>query len=167
VRVDGRPVCLFLPDRCTVREAARIAGLPLHRLTGRIGTGLTVTVNGELTVLPGTKGEAAPVHVNGRPASLDTVLQPQDEVQLGEARDGEPPKLRVRDLVKRWLAEQTAPGRDGRIRIQFENTWRDLPVWVRRNGLPAHPDEPVHDRDTFDIRFPRTAGELLQALGRS
>src|SRR5690606_9627677 len=27
VRVDGRPVCLFLPDRRTVREAARVAGI--------------------------------------------------------------------------------------------------------------------------------------------
>src|SRR5690606_17674881 len=78
VRVDGRPVCLFLPDRCTVREAARIAGLPLHRLTGRIGSGLTITVNGEVTVLPGTKGEPASIKVNGETASLDTVLKNQD-----------------------------------------------------------------------------------------
>lgn len=106
VRVDGRPVCLFLPDRCTVREAARIAGLPLHRLTGRMGSGLTVTVNGEPTVIPGTRGTAATVHVNNEPATLDTVLNNQDEVQLGEPRDGAPPLVTVGELVARWLAQQ-------------------------------------------------------------
>lgn len=166
VRVDGRPVCLFLPDRCTVREAARIAGLPLHRLTGRMGSGLTITVNGELQVIPGTRGTAAAVHVNGEPASLDTVLRNQDEVQLGEALDGEPPVLTVRTLVERWRAAQSGDDRRAPVRIQFENTWQDLPILVRRNGLAAQLDELVQDRDELEIRFPRTAAELLEAVGR-
>ena len=166
VRVDGRPVCLFLPDRCTVREAARIAGLPLHRLTGRMGSGLTITVNGELQVIPGTRGTAASVYVNGEPATLDTVLKNQDEVQLGEASDGQPPVLFVRTLVERWLAEQQNAGERQPVRIQFENTWQELPVLVRRNGKPADLDEQVQDRDEIEIRYPRTAAELLEAFGR-
>ncbi|HLT58640.1 MAG TPA: cell division FtsA domain-containing protein [Limnochordales bacterium] len=166
VRVDGRPVCLFLPDRCTVREAARIAGLPLQRLAGRLGSGLTVTVNGELTVIPGTRGTAATVLVNNQPASLDTILQNQDEVQLGEPQDGEPPRVTVRDLVDQWLARQEAAGRGGPVRIQVENTWQDLPVLVRRNGHKAELDETIADRDQLEIRFPRTAAELVEALGR-
>ncbi|MFO7311867.1 MAG: cell division FtsA domain-containing protein [Bacillota bacterium] len=166
VRVDGRPVCLFVPDRCTVREAARIAGLPLQRLTGRLGSGLTLTVNGELRVIPGSRGTAAAVHVNGVPASLDTVLKNQDEVQLGEARDGEPAAVTVRELVDEWLAQQAAAGAGTRVRIQVENTWQDLPVLVRRNGRAVGLDEQVQDRDTLEIRFPRTAAELVEALGR-
>src|SRR5690606_34848146 len=90
----------------------------------------------------------------------------QDEVQLGEASDGQPPVLFVRTLVERWLAEQQNGGERQPVRIQFENTWQELPVLVRRNGRPAEPDEQVQDRDEIEIRFPRTAAELLEAFGR-
>ncbi|MBO8140861.1 MAG: hypothetical protein H0Z37_01600, partial [Firmicutes bacterium] len=92
VRVNGRPVSLFLPDRCTVREAARIAGIPLSHLVGSMGPGITVTVNGDVMVIPGSKGEAARIHVNGQPATLDTVLANQDDVELSTAARGEPPR---------------------------------------------------------------------------
>src|SRR5690606_252518 len=61
VRVNERPVSLFQPDRCTVREAARIAGVPSGQLMGRPGPGITVTLNGDVTPLPGARGRPATV----------------------------------------------------------------------------------------------------------
>jgi len=172
VRVDGRPVCLFLPDRRTVREAARVAGISPQGIVGRLGGGLTVTINGDLVVIPGTKGREAGVRVNGQPASLDTVLQNLDDVQLSPPESGRPPRVRVGQLVEQWLAgAYPDAGGTGRARlpekpprIRFDDEERDVPLIIRRNGQPAAKEELVQDRDVFTVHYPRTAAELLQAL---
>ena len=76
VRVNNRPVCLFLPDRCTVREAARVAGLAPSDLAGRLGPGITVTINGEIVVVPGSRGQAA-VAVDRRRGRLNGYAPPK------------------------------------------------------------------------------------------
>src|SRR5690606_15728785 len=50
-------------------------------------------------------------------------------------------------------------------RIQWAGAWQDLPLWVRRNGRTADRDEFIQDRDHIEIRYPRTAAELREALG--
>lgn len=164
VRVNGQPVCLFLPDRCTVREAVRVAGLPPQRIVGRIGSSVTVTVNGQLVIIPGTKGQPAPIWVNQQAASLDTVLSDLDEVRLEEPVDGQPAEVTVQDLIHRWKDEQGWSHEPPRICL--DGQWMELPLWVTRNGQRAQPDEPVNDRDVLEIRFPETAAELLEILGR-
>lgn len=168
VRVNGRPVSLFLPERCTVREAVRIAGLPTSELVGRMGPGFSITVNGSLMLIPGEKGQAAQVWVNGRPADFDTVLQNQDDVRLEPPLPGRPPRVTVSDVVQRWLAQACPAGPDGRPRAPracVDGEWREFPVLVRRNGQAVGFDERVMDLDELEIRFPRTGRELLEALG--
>lgn len=166
VRVNGRPVCLFLPDRCTVREAARIVGMPMEDIVGRMGPGITITVNKEVEIIPGSRGKSAEVKVNGVSASLDTILNNLDEVELTPPTQGSPPKLTVQDLVARWLARNThTNGAEQRPRVRIAGEWRDMPIWVRRNGAPANEHDVVQDRDVYDIRFPRTAGELFEVAG--
>lgn len=166
VRVNGRPVCLFLPDRCTVREAARIVGMPMEEIVGRMGPGITITVNGEVEIIPGSRGKSSEVRVNGMPASLDTNLNNLDVVELTPPTPGSPPKLAVRDIVARWLERHVGGNETGRRpRVRIAGEWRDMPVWVRRNGRPAREDDAVQDRDVYEIRFPRTAAELLEAAG--
>lgn len=171
VRVDGQPVCLFLPDRRTVREAARVAGIGPHGIVGRLGGGLTVTINGELVVIPGSKGREAGVLVNGKPASLDTVLENLDDVQLSPPESGRPPRVRVGQLLEQWLsgAFRAAGTVRSRLpekppRIHFDGDERELPLIVFRNGQPAAKEELVEDRDDFTVHYPQTAAELLQAL---
>ena len=169
VRVNGRPVSLFLPERCTVREAVRIAGLPTSDLVGRLGPGFSITVNGSLMLIPGEKGQAAQVWVNGRPADFDTVLRNQDDVRLEPPLPGRPPRVTVKDVVQRWLAQACPAGPDGRPRAPracIDGEWREFPVLVRRNGQRAGLDERVTDLDQLEIGFPRTGRELFEALGR-
>lgn len=163
VRVNGRPVCLFLPDRCTVREAARVAGLSPSELAGRLGPGITISVNGRIVAVPGSRGEPAVARIDGRVVSLDTLLQNQDEVELTPPRPGLPARPTVGEIVDMWLREQG----DGhkRPRLRLKGDWQEAPVWARLNGGLARLDETVKDRDTLEIRWPETAKELLEALG--
>lgn len=169
VWVNGRPVSLFQPERYTVREAARIAGVPLAQLVGGMGRGITVTVNGDLLTLPGTRGRAAVVHVNGEPGSLDTVLNNKDEVEIEPAQKGAPaPPMTVARLLQRWLRERHPEVADGRMkRIQLDGVWQDVPLSMRRNGTPARADDVVRDRDELEFRTPRTARQLAAILGKT
>ena len=219
VRVNGRPVCLFLPDRCTVREAARVAGLSPADLVGRMGPGMTVTVNGEILVIPGSRGEPAVARIGGEVVSFDTLLHNLDEVVIEPPKPGLPARPTVAEVVERWLSRAQDGGMGGaavavrfgegartrgvvdaggaggvvgeggaagavgsgsasdtnprarqpalRPRLRLNGQWQEAPVWVRKNGRPAKMDEAVADRDVFEIRWPRTARELLEALGEA
>lgn len=164
VRVNGRPVCLFLPDRCTVREAARVAGLSPADLMGRLGPGITITINGEVVAIPGTRGEPAVARLRGEQVTLDTMLQNMDEVVLEPPKPGLPARPTVEEAVSGWL-ERKGGRLDGEWpRIRLLGTWREVPLWVSRNGRKAAPGDVVMDRDVLEVRWPRTARELLEAL---
>lgn len=162
VRVNGRPVSLFQPERCTVREAARIAGIPLHHIVGRLGQGLTVTVNGALMTVPGRRGRPATVLVNGQPATFDTVLQSNDDVELTLPEHGDDARLTVGQLIDRWSKQQNETGQTA-PRIQINGAWHFLPVKAMRHGVAVQHDESVMDRDEFEFTWPRTVGDLLKA----
>lgn len=166
VRLNDQPISLFQPDRCTVREAARIAGIPAAQLIGKPGPGITVTVNGEITAIAGQRGEPAAVYVNGEPATLDSQLHNQDEVTLKLPAEGAPPRLTVGDLAQQWLDRRTREGND-RPHIMLNGVRQPLPLRLKRNGRPARPEDVIQDRDVIDIRFIATAAELLTAHGES
>lgn len=163
VRVNDRPVSLFQPERCTVREAVRIAGVPLAHLLGKPGPGITITLNGVVTPLPGQRGEAASVYVNGERATLETRLRNQDHVTLKLPAPGAPARVSVGDLARRWLDQRRQAG-DPVPHISLNGQRRPVPLWLSRNGRAAHPEELVGDRDMVEVRFVATAAELLEAL---
>lgn len=165
VRVNGRPVSLFQPERFTVREAARIAGMPLEQLVGRLGQGMTVTVNDAMMTIPGNRGQIAIVQVNGMGATLDTLLQTNDDVALQMPVEGDAARITVGQLVDRWLQQRQRETGQAAPRIQLNGSWRPLPLAVERNGVSARMGDIVADRDVLDVSWPQTVGELLTGLG--
>lgn len=165
VRVNGRPISLFQPERCTVREAARIAGIPLHHIVGRLGQGMTVTVNDEIMAIPGRRGQRAAVLVNNAPATLDTLLNNNDYVLLETPEEGDAARITVGQLAARWSQQRLLETGQQSPRIQLNGTWRSLPLKVERDGSPVRLDETVDDRDVFEMAWPHTVGELLAAVG--
>lgn len=164
VRINGRPVSLFQPERCTVREAARIAGLPLNHLVGRLGQGMTVTVNGELVVIPGHRGQTAMVRVNGEPAELDMLLETNDDVELQLPADGDSARITVDQLISRWQRQRHEATGEETPRIEWNGTRLALPLFIERRGEPVDGDDTVLDRDEFEFRRPQTIAELLDAM---
>jgi len=163
VRVNGRPVCLFLPDRCTVREAARVAGFSPADLMGRMGPGITLSINGDVVAIPGTRGEPAVAWVGGERVSLDTILKNQDEVVLEPPKAGLPARPTVGEAVASWLARRGGELESRRPRVRVMGAWQEVPLWITRNGRKAELHELACDRDVLEVRWPRTARELLEA----
>ncbi len=155
VQVEDRWVRLFQAGRCTVREALRAAGIPLQRVLGRPGSGWTVTVNGELRLLPGRRGRPGRVLLNGSPAELDNPIRDGDVLRVEPAEEPSPPEVTVRDVLP-----PLAP-----LTLVLEGEERRLEPLLLVNGEPATPDYRLQDRDEVEVRPWRTVGEALRAAG--
>lgn len=155
VRVEDRWVRLFQPGRCTVREALRAAGIPLQRVLGRPGAGFTVTVNGELRLLPGRRGRPGRVLLNGQEADLSAPVRDRDVLAVEPAEDPTPPRVTLGELLPP-LPRLVLAG-DGQERVFTPR--------VLVNGEPAVPDRPLADRDAVEVEDWRTVGDALRAAG--
>lgn len=154
VHVNGVGVRLYHPTRLTVADALLAAGFEMKDLQPRLGPGLTVRVNGELRLVPGTPGRPAAIRVNGEPATLQSPIRHRDQVEVVPAVPGQPGQARVRDL---------APAMEP-LRVVVEDREVEVPPLVRVNGLPRDLESPVQDNDEVEIRPRRTLAEALEVL---
>lgn len=98
--VNKRLVRLFSINKGTVGDALLAAGYSLRKLHGRPGMALSVTVNGEFKVIKGEMGVSAVIRLNGEIVELNTPLHNNDSIEVTPARDGNPAKAVVRDVIK-------------------------------------------------------------------
>lgn len=155
VYVNGAGVRLYHPSRLTVADALLAAGFSMRDLQPRLGPGLTIRVNGDLRLVPGTPGRPARLEVNGEPATLDTPVRHGDRIAVTPASPGQAGRARVRDV----LPDLTPLV----VILNGEERWLDPVVLV--GGRAARLDEELRDNDEVVARMPSTVGEVLAALG--
>lgn len=156
VQVDNLGVRLFSPGRVTVADALLAAGISIRNLQGKVGKGITVTINGELKMVRGTFGRPAQLRVNGEPATLETPIRHRDRVELMPAQDGAPGMATVAALAGSQVHPYTLSV-NGR-------PWQ-IPALITVNGSPASPETPLCDNDNVQIRSRSTVAEVMEFLG--
>lgn len=154
VKVDGRAVRMFPLMRPTVADALLAAGIPLSTLSGRIGPGLVVTVNGKLHTVPGTFGRPGRVLRNGEEVALETPIAHGDALSLEPGADGEAPAATVADVLPP----------ESYLHVIVNDRPFAVPPSVSVNGSPAALSQPLADGDRVDARPLRTINELLAYL---
>ncbi|BDG60040.1 cell division FtsA domain-containing protein [Caldinitratiruptor microaerophilus] len=155
VYVNGAGVRLYHPSRLTVADALLAAGYSMRDLQPRLGPGLTVRVNGELKLVPGTAGRPARIEVNGAAAGLDSPVRHGDRITVKPAAPGQPGRARVRDVLP-----DHPP-----LAVTVNGEERRIEPLVLVSGRPASLDEELRDNDDVVARLPATLGEVLAALG--
>jgi len=156
VYVNGRGVRLFRPTRRTVADALLAAGVSIRDLQGAIGKGLTVKVNGELRMVPGTFGRPARIRVNGEAAGLDTPVQHQDRIEVEPGTPGQPGRATVAEV---------APEAGCRMELTVNGELVTLAPLITVNGQPAEPDRELRDNDVVQVQPLRTVADALARLG--
>jgi len=156
VHVNGRSVRLFHPGQLTVADALLAAGIQIKELQGRVGKGLTVSVNGTLHIIRGTFGKPARILVGDQPATLETEITHRDHITVFPGTPGEAGSATVADV---------APAARDRLSITVNGESFDLAPLLTVNGEPAEPDRPLGDNDTVVIRPLRTVEDILLHLG--
>ncbi|NLA58929.1 MAG: hypothetical protein GX855_08540, partial [Firmicutes bacterium] len=79
VTVNGRKVRILGTSTPTVKEALLAGGIGIRELRGKPGAALTVTINGEMKIIPGSLGKPAVVRMNGQVVDLDTIIESEAE----------------------------------------------------------------------------------------
>ncbi|HWI61015.1 MAG TPA: cell division FtsA domain-containing protein [Symbiobacteriaceae bacterium] len=156
VHVNNRSIRLFHPSKLTVADALLAAGISIKELGGRVGHGLTVSVNGSLQMIRGTFGKPARILVGGEPASLDTEITHRDQITVLPGTPGEPGQATVAEV---------APAARERLAVRLNGAAYDLAPLITVNGEPGSPDQQLADNDTVVVRPLRTVEDVLIHLG--
>jgi cell division protein FtsA len=156
VHVGGRSVRIFHPTRLTVADALLAAGVVIKELQGRVGRGLTLSVNGSLHIVRGTFGRPARITVNDEPATLESPIHHRDRLEVEPGTPGEHGQATVADV---------APAAAVTLAITLNGQRHDLAPLITVNGEPAAPDRQLQDNDTVIVRPLHTVEDVLLHLG--
>jgi len=88
VTVNGRKVRLFNSKKLTVADCLILNGFSPEQLIGRTGKGISFQLGGVKRTVRGEYAKAAEIFVNGKPASLYTILEMGNEINVNPAKNG-------------------------------------------------------------------------------
>lgn len=154
IMVNERRVRLFNLVAPRVADALLAAGVPFASLRGRLGLALTVKVNGEFRVVPGTPGRPGRVMVNDQEQGLEASVEDGDRLTVIPAEDGLDGQARVGDLVAR--VPDTPVTLNGRRIV--------LRPLLLLNGQPAGYEEAVPDGAELTFAPRNRLGDLLELM---
>lgn len=99
VNVNGKTIRLLDSKKLTVADALIIVGYNAKQLIGRTGKSLSFFVDGEKRTIRGEYGKPAEIYVNGMLSSIDTVINPGDDIRVIPAEDGKEAEATIRDIA--------------------------------------------------------------------
>ncbi|WP_394235590.1 cell division protein FtsA [Niallia oryzisoli] len=154
VYVNEQPVRLFEVKKLTVGDCLLTSGVKLNKLYGKPGMAMIITLNGQNITIPGEHGKAPLLYKNGVPCSLDDPIENGDQIEVITGSDGKKPTVYIMDLLD-GLPQKT---------ITINEKSYTVYAQITCNGLPAHADKQISDRDQIACRFPETIEQLLTGL---
>ena len=95
VDVNNQSVDVMDLGNSRVSDALLAAGISSRELVGLPGRGLSLEINGEITVFPGEMGEMAEIRVNGEIVNLDATISAGDKILSISAKPGAEAKATV------------------------------------------------------------------------
>jgi cell division protein FtsA len=154
VRVNDRRVRLFNLVAPKVADALLAAGVPASSLRGRLGLSMTVKVNGEFRVVPGTAGEPGRLLLDGQDVGLETPINDGDHLLVRPAVDGSDASATLADLVPR--IPDTPLSLNGQRIV--------LRPLLTLNGQPARYADPVPDMAEVEFAARNRLRDLLEVM---
>lgn len=155
VYVNEATVRLFDIKKLTVADCLLASGIKVNKLYGKPGMAIIANVNGQLITVPGKHGSAPSISINGRPASIDDAVAPNDRIIVEKGEDGLGTEVKIKDLI------DDIP----RKSVIINQTKYVIEAVIKKNKQIVSSNESVQDRDEITCRLPETIEALLQALG--
>lgn len=154
IYVNEQPVRLFEVKSLTVGDCLLASGIKMNKLYGKPGLAKMVKVNGTMITIPGQFGKAPSLELNGKPCSLDELVNNGDFLKVDKGTDGEITTVTIKDLIDDIPGKQVLV--NGEV-IQVE-------AKIICNGKTASLNQEVADRDVIDWKMPETIEELLYSI---
>lgn len=155
VRFNGERIKLYDNNRLTIVDAALQAGFPNDELFPKRGTPINFTVNGVARLVRGEAGEGAVVTMNGKPASINTPLEPNSEIVIEPSTAGEAAEYKISQLDEY-----------NHFVITFIINGRKVscPRFVQVNGRLEPEDYSIRENDVIETRNYYTVRQIAQFM---
>lgn len=155
VRFNGERIKLYDNNRLTIVDAALQAGFSNDELFPKRGTPINFTVNGVARLVRGEAGEGAVVTMNGKPASINTPLEPNSEIIIEPSTAGEAAEYKISQLDEYNHSV---------ITFIINGRKVSCPKFVQVNGRLEPEDYSIRENDVIETRNYYTVRQIAQFM---
>ena len=155
VRFNGERIKLYDNNRLTIVDAALQAGFPNDELFPKRGTPINFTVNGVARLVRGEAGDGAVVTMNGKPASINTPLEPNSEIIIEPSTAGEAAEYKISQLDEYNHSV---------ITFIINGRKVSCPRFVQVNGRLEPEDYSIRENDVIETRNYYTVRQIAQFM---
>lgn len=155
VRFNGERIKLYDNNRLTIVDAALQAGFSNDELFTKRGTPINFTVNGVARLVRGEAGEGAVVTMNGKPASINTPLEPNSEIVIEPSKAGEAAVYKISQLDEYNHSV---------ITFVINGRKVSCPRFVQVNGRFEPEDYSIRENDVIETRNYYTVRQIAQFM---
>ena len=155
VRFNGERIKLYDNNRLTIVDAALQAGFSNDELFPKRGTPINFTVNGVARLVRGEAGEGAVVTMNGKPASINTPLEPNSEIIIEPSTAGEAAEYKISQLDEYNHSV---------ITFIINGRKVSCPRFVQVNGRLEPEDYSIMENDVIETRNYYTVRQIAQFM---
>lgn len=154
VTVNGKVVRLLESGPVKVGRMLIIAGFNPGSLISLGSRSKRITINGRVKLFPGKPGQNASISINKKPATLEDLVYPDDQIEVIPATPGQPATVMIKDIYD---------PEDYYVYCRGEKKY--LRPAITLNGEPAADDQVLNDGDSVQIKGAGTLKDLVQNLG--
>ena len=155
VRFNGELLKLYDNNRLTVVDAALTADFPNEQIFPKRGRAINFTVNGSARIARGEAGESAVVTINGRPASINSPLEPNCEIVIEPSTSGADAVYTVADLEE-YNTDTVGFVVNGKMIT--------CPKFVQVNGSLEPGSYQIQEGDVIETRNFYTVGQVAEFM---
>lgn len=151
LKVNEQTIRMFELKQLTIGDCLVQAGIEINKLYGKPGMASIILLNGKQITLPGEFGKAPIILSNNQPATVDSFVQNGDRIEITKGADGNQPVVKLQELV-----DDLPP-----VKIKYGEATYELKSTYYVNNLLQTKDYIIQDRDTIEIRTPRTVKDFF------
>ena len=155
VRFNGELLKLYDNNRLTVVDAALAADFPNEQIFPKRGRAINFTVNGSARIARGEAGESAIVTINGRPASINTPLEPNCDIMIEPSTSGADAVYTIADLEE-YNTDTVGFVVNGKMIT--------CPKFVQVNGSLEPGSYQIQEGDVIETRNFYTVGQVAEFM---
>ena len=155
VRFNGELLKLYDNNHLTVVDAAMAAEFPNEQIFPKRGKAINFTVNGAARIARGEAGESAVVTINGKPASINTPLEPNCEITIEPSTSGADAVYTVADLDE-YNTDTVGFVVNGKMIT--------CPKFVQVNGSLEPSSYQIQEGDVIETRNFYTVGQVAEFM---
>ncbi|MBR2045427.1 MAG: rod shape-determining protein [Agathobacter sp.] len=155
VRFNGERLKLYDNNHLTIVDAAMAAEFPNEQIFPKRGKAINFTVNGSNRIARGEAGEAAVITMNGKPANINTPLEPNCEIIIDPSTAG-------CDAV--YTVSQLEEYTSATVGFVVNGKMVTCPKFVQVNGSLEPGSYEIQEGDQIETRNFYTVGQVAEFM---